>query len=200
MRTRLLALALAASLAALGGCAALNSVVSDVTSFGDWPASRSPGRYVVERLPSQQNAQQDDIEAAGREALMQAGFTAAPDKASADVVVQFGARVTRTELSPWDDPLWGRWGVGLGFGRHFGWGGGVGWGYPAMATPRYEREVAVLLRDRASGQPLYEARASNEGALPANRATLTAMFGAALKDFPQASPQMHRVSVLLPGH
>ena len=30
-------------------------------------------------------------------------------------------------------------------------------------SPRYDREVAVLIRDRASGKPLYEARASSDG-------------------------------------
>jgi hypothetical protein len=32
-----------------------------------------------------------------------------------------------------------------------------------LDPPRYDREVAVLLRDRASGAPLFEARASSEG-------------------------------------
>ena len=31
--------------------------------------------------------------------------------AQADVIVQVGARVSRTEISPWDDPLWWRWGA-----------------------------------------------------------------------------------------
>ena len=44
---------LAATLA-LSGCAAINSVSSEVSSFGDWPADRKASTYAFERLPSQQ--------------------------------------------------------------------------------------------------------------------------------------------------
>ena len=107
---RFAGLLLAAAL--LGGCAALNQVHSEVTSFSEWPADRKPGRYAFERLPSQKaDAQrQSELEAAAAKALEKAGFTAAPDAAQADVIVQIGARLTRIEISPWDDPLWWRWG------------------------------------------------------------------------------------------
>jgi hypothetical protein len=53
-----------------------------------------------------------------------------------------------------------------------------------MEAPRFDREVAVLLRDRATGRPVYEARASNDGYSMGNAALLAAMFAAALRDFP----------------
>ena len=57
--------------AALSGCAALNSVTSDVSSFGEWPSARKPGTFAFERLPSQQSraAETDALEAAARPAL-----------------------------------------------------------------------------------------------------------------------------------
>ena len=64
---------------------------------------------------------------------------------------------------------------------------------------RYEREVAVLIRDRATGKPLFEARASNEGnTATAGSGTLAAMFQAALMDFPRLGINPRQVVVTLP--
>jgi hypothetical protein len=186
------AVALIAALA-LAGCAGMNSVVSDVSSYSQWPAARVPGSYVFERLPSQQAKAplQDTLEAAARDALAHAGFTEAKDAQSADVQVQLGARIHRWD--PWPyyaDPFWGRWGWGR---PRYGW-----WGPPMVAdTPRYEREVAVLMRDRRTGQVLYETRASNESLSGGDGTTFAAMFEAALKDFPQPAVNPRRVSIPL---
>ena len=188
-RRYVLAASTLALAAAFGGCAALNTVTSEVATYGDWPAGRAPGRYAFERLPSQQAqaARQAELEAAAARALEAAGFTAAPAAAQADVIVQIGARISRTELSPWDDPLWWRWGGG--YWRSPAWrpshrsafyaNFNSGW----YAT-RYERNVALLLRDRSSGTPLYEAHAQTDGNSGGDNALLAAMFTAALKDFP----------------
>jgi len=186
-RRSVLTAATVAALATLAGCAALNTVTSEVATYGDWPAGRAPGRYAFERLPSQ-NARaerQAELEGAAARALAAAGFKPAP-AAEADVIVQIGARISRTELSPWDDPLWWRWGGGY-------------WRSPAWRSPsrmsyyanfnagwytRYERSVALLLRDRTSGTPLYEAHAQTDGSTAGDNALLAAMFAAALKDFP----------------
>lgn len=196
---------LAAALAALvlGGCAALNTVTSDVTTYSEWPAARKPGRYAFERLPSQKaNAPRSaELEAAAAKALETAGFTPAPDAAQADVIVQVGARVSRTEVSPWDDPLWWRWGTG--YWRAPYWrGGSRSYYYAGMRSDwygRYERNVAVLVRDRASGAPLFEGHAQTEGGSAGDAALLGAMFAAALKDFPASGATNPRsVSVQLP--
>jgi hypothetical protein len=55
----------------------------------------------------------------------------------------------------------------------------------AAGVPRYDSEVALLLRDRASGKPLYETRASHDSSSRADAATVAAMFEAALADFPR---------------
>ena len=190
-RTVFTAAALALAAATLAGCAAMNTVTSEVATFGDWPAGRAPGRYAFERLPSQQAQakRQADLEAAAARALEAAGFKPAPDAAQADVIVQIGARISRTDVSPWDDPLWWRWGGT--YWRHPGWRS-----HPRSAFyyanfnsgwyTRYERNVAVLLRDRATSTPLYEAHAQTDGTTAGDSALLAAMFEAALKDFPAA--------------
>jgi hypothetical protein len=190
-------LALCAGLLLLAGCASLNSLASDVNSYSHWPAGRQPSSYVFERLPSQQAnpQQQDALEAAARDALAQAGFSEAPDAASADVSVQVSARVTRQDYGGlYDDPF--AWRGSLWYGRGFGhwWGPGFGLGYQ---SPRYEREVSMLIRDRKSGDVLYETRASNDGLSSGDNDTLAAMFAAALKDFPQTAVNPRRVTVPL---
>jgi hypothetical protein len=187
---------------ALAGCAAMNTVHSDVSSFGQWPTGRPPGTYTIERLPSQQaNPRELSVEAAAAAGLEEAGFKPAANAASADVIVQIGARITRSDLGPWNDPLWWRWGPS--YWHHPGWYG-HGWAWPPYydnpAYEQFDREVGLLIRDRSSGTPLYEARAVNSSATQGNEDTLRAMFEAAMKDFPNTVPQPHDVGVALPGH
>ena len=104
------------------------------------------------------------------------------------MIVLIGARISRTEISPWDDPLWWRWGAG--YWRSPAWRPSHRFGYYANFNSgwysRYARNVAVLLRDRASGAPLYEAHAQTDGSTGGDDALLAAMFEAALTDFPAA--------------
>lgn len=204
-RSALLGLGAAAVLS-LSGCAALNSVSADAQSFGSWPAGRQPGTFAFERLPSQQRneANQAALEDAARNALLKAGFTEASDSKQSDIVVSLGARVTRTSAAPWDDPLWWR-----GNGSYWGWRYGPAWrpyysrwgyAYPgdSMMERRYDREVAMLLRDRKSNEPLYEARASNDGLTEGGQELFGALFEASMMDFPQTRPEPHSVTVQLP--
>lgn len=198
--------------AALGGCAALNSIDSEVTSFSKWPAERRPATYAFERLPSQQAQPQQAqvLEDAARLAVERAGFVPAPLGSQPDVSVQLGARVTSYDRSPFDDPFWyGPRGPFVGSYYHsryyrggllrgppwrYGFGGG-----PYFDTPYYEREVAVLIRDSRSGEPLYETRANSDGTYADIGRVLPAMYAAALKDFPQASESPHRVRIEAPA-
>lgn len=181
---------------ALGGCAALQTVHVEVSSFGSWPTERHPGTYAFDRLPSQQARGQDQqaLEDLARPALEDAGFTAAAEGEKPEVLVQIGARWDRSDRSPWDDPLWMHpWGPRW---RLTPWTGPAGrWDLP---TPEYTREAAVLIRDRASGEALYEARASTSGSTTGSRALFQAMFQAALREFPAVNGQPHPVSVTLP--
>jgi hypothetical protein len=62
-----------------------------------------------------------------------------------------------------------------------------------LASTTYLREVVVLIRDRRSGQTVYETRASNSGYSPSINSLLPAMFGAALADFPHRGPNPRHV-------
>ena len=194
----------------LGGCAGLKQLNNDVSTYSQWPAERKPATYAYERLPSQlRNPEQMQLlEDSAAPALQQAGFSPATDPNAADVVVTLGARVTGYQT--YDDPFWwhgGLWpyryygrpywrygyGYGHGYGYPWGWGSPWGWGYPYYGTPVYEREVAMLIRDRKSGQVLYEVRVTNEGYSPSIQTLLLAMFEAGLKDFPHGGPNPRRV-------
>jgi hypothetical protein len=186
--------------ALLAGCAGPGSVTSDVASFGDWPAERRPGIYAFDRLPSQQARAEETgrAEAAARPALERAGFRPAAEGQVPDVLVQVGARTRVADRLIWDDPFW--WHGGYGYWRYSAWPGRYwGWGYAGYYDrPRYDREVALLLRDRESGKPLFEARASNESGVSLDPPTLAAMFEAALADFPRTGINPRRVTVVVP--
>ncbi len=193
------ALAALAAAALLAACGTLAQLGADVSSFGEWPASRSPGSYAFERLPSQQQHadQAALLEAAAGPALAAAGFAPVAAGAQPDVLVQLGARVNRSERSPWDDPLW--WGGGFGGWRHGPWRG-PNWGASLrLENQRYEREVALLIRDRASGKPLFESRANSEGFDSRATPLLKPLFAAALLDFPSVGSNPRRVRVPMPA-
>ena len=195
--------------AALGGCASLYNVDADVSSFSRWPAGRGPATYAFERLPSQQAQPQQAqmLEDAARRAIEGSGFVAAPEGAVADVTVQLGARITETDRSPFDDPFWyggrGIWHRPFVYGRYGRpfWGPGWRRGYldSSFDSSYYEREVAVLIRDKRSGEPLYEARAESQGPTTGLTTVLPALFVAAMKDFPAGSTtNPHRITVETP--
>jgi len=195
MNKALIALSLAGTL--LAGCTGIQSVSSDVSSFGDWPAERKPGTYAFDRLPSQQAqaAETEKLESAARPALEKAGFQPAAAGATPDVLVQVGARTVRNDRLPWDDPFW--WRGGFGYWRGAPWPG-PNWALSARyERPSYDREVAVLVRDRSSGKPLFESHASNESSFRLDPPLLSAMFEAALTDFPRLGINPRRVVVTL---
>ena len=207
---RITSAAALAGAALLAGCATLNSVDSSVATFGEWPAGVSPGTYAFDRLPSQEKnpQRQQSLENAAAMALANAGFRPAAAGTKPAVMVQIGARTERFEQAPWDDPFW--WGGP----RRFGYGGWVGpgpwgpWGpygfhhgiwAPFPPEPDvYLHEVALLIRDAATGKALYEARASNDGYSSGGDRLLAAMFDASMKDFPHANDKPHNVRVVLP--
>lgn len=195
---RFLSLPLLAAAALLSGCAAMSSVTSDVSSFGEWPADRKPGTYAFERLPSQAQraADAEALESAAKPALAKAGFKPVEAGQQPDVLVQVGARVGYADNYPWADALW--WRGSFGYYRYGPWIG-PRWGGSVMFEPRrYDREVALLIRDRASGKPLFEARASHESTSSSmGQATLTALFEGTLMDFPRLGVNPRRVTVPL---
>jgi Domain of unknown function (DUF4136) len=197
---------------ALTGCASLENVDVAVSSYSRWPTDRGAMTYAFERLPSQQEHPQAAqlLEDAARVAVESAGFKPAAEAATPDVTVQIGARITAVDRSPYDDPFWygaygaygGYWASRPAFGRgRFGpavWGPGWRTGYwgPGYGLPYYEREVAVLIRDKRTGEPLYEGRAESSGLYSTPNRTLPVLFVAALQDFPAGSgTNPHRVTI-----
>ncbi|MFG6465329.1 DUF4136 domain-containing protein [Roseateles sp. BYS87W] len=205
MNRRLILTTLAATTAAaLAGCAGPTAFSADVSSYGAWAAGRKPGTYAFDRLPSQQQSEeaakrQATLEDAAKAALERAGFKPAPDAKTADVLVTLGARVTAYDPVPWDDPLWWRWRgrlIAPRYGYAPGWSG-FGWRHDPFFDRRYDRAVALLMRDRATGEALFETHASNEGFTAGGDSLLTPLFDAALAEFPQVNPKSHRVTVQL---
>jgi len=195
--------------AALAGCASFYTLDAAVSSFSRWPAGRAPSTYAFERLPSQQAQPQQAqmLEDAARPAIEGAGLLPAPAGSAADVTVQVGARITETDRSPFDDPFWyrgrGLWHRPFAYGRYGRSYGGLGWRWgtwdPSYDLPIFEREVGLLVRDKASGEPLYEARAETQGLTTGVATILPVMFGAAMRDFPNGSADNpRRVTVELP--
>jgi hypothetical protein len=192
----------------LGGCAGMSNVTSQVSSFGTWPAGRQPGRYVFERLPSQQSQPelQDQLEAAAQPVLAQAGFALAANAAQADVSVQVGSQL-QVDRVPRHDPFWspyGAYGPYGPFGRPgwAGWWGSGGRGgvsfSMAMEPPYVQMQVDVLIRDRAGNQVLYEAHARHERVGAADPRLWPYLFEAALKDFPHPAVSPRTVTVTIP--
>ncbi|MDN3922467.1 DUF4136 domain-containing protein [Roseateles violae] len=209
-RRPLLLAGLAVLVAGLVACAGPYTISADVVSFGAWPEARGAGSYAFERLPSQQlSRRQAELEYHARPALERAGFRPAADPKTADVLISLGAQVNAQDYPYWGDPIWwgwrgpgwGYWGYGGYYWRYGGWPygpygsyWGPGWYWPER---RYEREVAVLVRDRASNEALFEAHASSEGYSVGDAALISAMFSAALSDFPRPNPESHRISVMV---
>lgn len=195
-------LSVAGLLVALAGCASLNTVNSEVSTYGPWPAGRQPASFVFERLPSQaaRPERQQQLEDAARGAVEAAGFRAAADPKEADYLMQVGARVTNNDPWVYNDALFWRGGWRAGYGHGYGrWGHGPFWGLNgglgyAAYPGSFEREVALLIRDRKTGQLLYEARANNTGSSDMIDPLLPALFEAAMKDFPGTGPNPRQVT------
>lgn len=202
--------ALATAALALGGCASFNNLTTEVSTFGSWSTDRKPSTYAFERLPSQEvrPSHQMALETAARGALERAGFVAVTDPATADYLMQIGARVNVTQPWVYNEPLFlyggwrgGRWGRGPGWGGfdnfgygaygRYGYGAGYGYGYPAS----FEHESALLIRDRRTGQLLYEARANFTGGAPSVNYLLSTLFDSSMKDFPAVGPNPRDVTV-----
>jgi hypothetical protein len=185
---------IAAVLAALvlAGCASTYTLDSTVQSFSQLQGLPAPATYRFERLPSQQDVNQQQLEAMADQALHAVGLTR--DDRNPHYSVLIGARTQET-LSPWADP-WDRgWGFG-GFGMHRHWGFGARYG---TEPPWYHREVNVVVRDLASNKVVYETRAISDGPYFDAVKVFPAMFQAALQGFPNPPPGPRTVNVQVPA-
>ena len=166
----------------LSGCTTGYLLDNQVQAFSGLPALPAQPSYRFERLPSQQQPSQAQLEALADTPLHRAGLRR--DDAAPVFTVQVSARIQRV-LSPWADPWDGYWGVG--FLSPF----------PRMQRPWYVREVTVVVRELAGNRVVFESRALNEGPWLAPQVAVPAMFDAALQGFPNAPAGVRRVDILL---
>ena len=179
----------------LAGCAGLQRVDNTVQSYARWDAPAgtaatgaakvpaAPQRYRFERLLSQRDSTsaegQDRLEAMARQALEPRGWTPAATDADARWTVQVTASTVRVGRDPWNDP-WGGWRfqsrIVAGNGHVFF---APMFGFP-MESPGYQRQVALLIREAASGRVGYETRADHESRWNSTPALWQAMVEAAL--------------------
>jgi hypothetical protein len=176
------------------GCASTFQLDNEVRSFSSLPAVPANPAYRFERLPSQQNAQQAQVEAWADPALFRAGLKR--DDAAPRYSVQVMARVQRI-LSPWADP-WDGWGGGFGPGAFAGPGYWMS-PFARMEQPWYRREASVILRELSTQKVVYESHAVSDGPWTDNAAVIPAMFDAALQGFPAAPEGVRRVNIQVPA-
>jgi hypothetical protein len=196
MRSWRLALPAAAAVL-LSGCSTY-LLENNVQSFSGLPALPPNPTYSFERLPSQASQPgQTTLEALADPALFRAGLRR--DDAAPRYTVQVSARVQRV-LSPWADPWdswgWGGWGPHHAFHHHHGFWGGP---FPRMEQPWFQREVGVVVREKASNRVVYETHAASDGPWLDQTVVLPAMFDAALQGFPNPPQGVRRVNIQLGG-
>lgn len=170
--------------ALLAGCASVRTLDSEVQTFSTLTAVPAQPTYRFERLPSQQAQaeRQAEVEGMAERALAQVGMRR--DDAQARYTVQLGVRVQREDRLDWNDGWW--YGPDL---RRWHVAHGRRWPTPWLAaTPWYVREVSLALRDQTSGDVVYETHAQEEGVWSDTPQLLPALFRAALRDFPAATP------------
>lgn len=196
----------------MAGCAA-TSITSQVQSFGRWPEGRKPGTFAFDVLPSQQvqgpahGTAPGTLQTAALPSLQALGFTLLPSDHTerAEVLVQLSLDVRaepRMRYEPFvpypyfppypypHGPASPRWRAGVLWG-------GPGW-VASMDPPWYTMRVSVLLRDRQSGQVLYETHASHDRIGVVDEAALPYLFEAALRDFPNPPPGPRVIDIPLP--
>ena len=191
--------ALPAAALLLSGCSTY-LLENNVQSFSGLPALPANPTYTFERLPSQANQPgQNTLEALADPALFKAGLRR--DDSAPRYTVQVSARVQRV-LSPWADP-WDSWGWGgwSGFGPHHAFHHPGFWGgpFPRMEQPWFQREVGVVVREKAGNRVVYETHAASDGPWLDQAVVLPAMFDAALQGFPNPPQGVRRVNIQLGG-
>jgi hypothetical protein len=173
----------------LSGCANGYLLDNDVQAFSSLTALPAEPTYRFERLPSQQEPAQAQLESMAAAALQRAGLRR--DDANPHYSVQVSGAIHRI-LSPWSSNWrYGAWGGPLR--RHFGIGGT---GLSGFDEPYwYRREVSVILRELPSNRVVFETHGVNDSPWVDDQAVFGAMFQAALQGFPTPPPGSRRVDV-----
>jgi hypothetical protein len=201
----------------LAGCAAGVRLDNEVRSFAAWERVGTPGevrlpaagdRYRFERRPSQRDPGQAQdqglLESLAQQALAQVGLFAdhGPDDGAETGPrwrVEVSARSVRMPQAPWEQDPWPGFGlVGRGqivFGRGSLLMAPMGM---TMASPYYQREITLSIRDRQSQRVVYETQAAHDGPWANSPAMWSALFEAALEGFPIPRPGVRHVPLTVP--
>jgi hypothetical protein len=201
----------------LAGCAAGVRVDNEVRSYAAWEREGAAGEvrlpvagdhYRFERRPSQrepaQTQDQSLLESLARQALAQVGLFADEGTDNAGGTdprwrVEVSARSVRLPQAPWEQDAWpgfglvGRGQIALGRGSLMVAPLGM-----TMASPHYQREVTLTIRDRQSQRVVYETQAAHDGPWANSPAMWTALLQAALEGFPIPRPGVRQVPLTLP--
>ncbi len=209
-------LGLLAGVLLIGGCAGVIRLENNVRSYADWTPSASgmvmrpvPGDlYRIEHRPSQRQdpaPQQEAIETIARDALQRVGLRQAPEPLLPGLppprwTVELGARSLRLPYAPWDMSRQSRFSMSMGVG-HVSPHGAIGFGmplFPHSASPYYQREVSIVLREASSGRVVYETSAAHDGPWADSPTLWAALFDAALQGFPQPPAGTRRIVTEVP--
>jgi hypothetical protein len=178
----------------LAGCAMTRMIDSEVQSYLGAAGAQTGAAYRFERLPSQQggHASQEALEAMTERVLGQHGLTR--NDSQARYSVQISVDAVQYQREPRYPRVFG--GVFVapdGTLRHR-----APMMVMTMEPPWYRHTVHLLMRDVPTAQLAYETHATHEGPWSDTGNLLPAILEAALRNYPQASPQMHTVVVELP--
>ncbi len=193
-----------------GGCAMPLRLEHTVHSQAAWsPAARpAPGdRYRFERLPSQRSGdaarEQDALESLAESVLVRKGLQRSEETSGATVSavpwgVQLVAHAIKYPYAPWDAPEprpgWMPYGQ-IVLGRGVVTSLGLQW---QVRPPYYVRELALTVRDRRSGEVVYETRATQDGPWADAPTLWRALLEAALEGFPDPPSGPRRVVIEAP--
>lgn len=171
----------------LGACASTRVIDSEVRSFAGTVAPQPQASFRFDRLPSQQSndpqaqAFQEQLETMAIGALAAIGLT--PDEQGPKYLAQVHASVELVARAPVFPSL----GLGGFWGFHRP-PYGVGMSY-YMEPPWSRYGVHILLRDAASREVVFESSAQHVGPWSDTANVLPAVLRAALRDYPNATPQ-----------
>lgn len=178
----------------LGACAIPRMIDSEVQSFLGTPPAVAGATYQFERLPSQQSqaAAQDHIEALAQTALQRVGLTPSPSDTQPRYHVQVQTQVVQfqpvsTRVTPSTPPFMDAYGTPVHSPLLF-----------LIQPPWYGHSVHVVLRDAGIGQVAFETHARFDGPWSDSAALWPAILEAALRDYPQPTMGVRKVTIELP--
>jgi hypothetical protein len=150
-------------------------------------------------MPSQQvqGDAQAQLEAIVQTELAKVGMQR--DDVAPQYSVAIALRIARDPRAPWDDvPHWG----GMLYRSVVVTPSGAVVHYPLAPlqfdVPYYRRELHLLVRRLADGQPVFESQANHDGRWSDDDAVVPAMVEAALRGFPDPPQGVRRVMIEVP--